>query len=301
MSDLLIREPVEADISALRPVMQHWVRDRNTGAALPDEVAAIEESVRASIAGESEQHFLVAERAGRVLGIMGVQPPTEAMRHFTRTPCPTELITALVSDEARGSGVGRALVEALAERAEEQGSTELVVNNGPRYQRTGWPFWRRMFGEPVGTAEEYYGPGGDAKVWRKDLSKETSSSPEKPEVELRGRVSSFRDTGDDEQVKRVLDVILPDLESGQAQYLLGTASLVMKPKTNKDLKDLFVIFSSDKSIRLSVPTIDGEFEDYSLKLEGVFRNGFKQGKPTQEPVDEAGTQLIIDQLGPYLT
>lgn len=169
MSDLVIREPVRDDVRALQPVFQQWIRDRNTGAFLLGEADGVKDAIRASIAGESSQEYLVAEQSGQVLGIMGIQPPNETMRQFTQTAKPIELITALIADDARGKGVGRALVAALTEKAQEQDATELVVNSGLRYKKTGWPFWRRLFGEPVGVAESYFGPGGDAMVWRKPL------------------------------------------------------------------------------------------------------------------------------------
>jgi hypothetical protein len=132
------------------------------------------------------------------------------------------------------------------------------------------------------------------------LARDSVETEHDPEVELRSRVSTFRDTCSDDQVKAVLEVILPDLETAEAQYLLGIASLVMKPKRVEDLKDLFVIFIPNGDIRLSLPTNpDGGFEDYSLKPDGIFRNGFDQGEPVQEPVDEAGTQSLIEHLAPY--
>jgi GNAT superfamily N-acetyltransferase len=164
-----VREPVLQDIGALEPIMECWVRDRRTGEPLPAEVADIKSAIRDSIKGDNEQKYVVAEESGKLLGIMGIQTPDSRMQEYTQTSDPVELITALVSDEVRGKGVGKALVRALAQRAQEEGATELVVNSGLRYELSGWPFWQSQFGEPAGIAPDYYGPGSYAMVWRKAL------------------------------------------------------------------------------------------------------------------------------------
>jgi GNAT superfamily N-acetyltransferase len=117
----------------------------------------------------NKQQFLVAEREGTVLGIMGIQTPTDRMLNYTQTDQPIELITAMVSKDSRGEGIGKLLVNALLAKATSEGAKEVIVNSGPRYRLTGWPFWQKQFGVPVAIATGYYGPGGDAMVWRKAL------------------------------------------------------------------------------------------------------------------------------------
>jgi GNAT superfamily N-acetyltransferase len=168
-SQLEIRPPTQEDIPGLKPILERWIFDRHTGKVLDGEVEATERAIEASIAGANNEEFLVASQDGQLLGIMGIQTPNEKMLEYAETDKPAELFCALVSDEARGRGVGRALVDALTERAHEQGAKELIVNSGPRYRPTGWPFWQKMFGKPIGVAVGYYGKGGDAMVWRKAL------------------------------------------------------------------------------------------------------------------------------------
>jgi len=67
-------------------------------------------------------------------------------------------------------GIGRALAGFLEKRAGSEDRTELLVNSGRRYRRTGWPFWTRMYGQPIAVAEDYYGPLYDAMIWRKALT-----------------------------------------------------------------------------------------------------------------------------------
>lgn len=165
----LIREARLRDIPALHPIFEHWVTDMDSGAVLTDEVAADAAYIADAINGQAAPHFLVAEEDKQVLGIMGIQPPTDTMRRYATTDDPAELTFALVADNARRKGIGSSLVEALSAIAIENGSTELVVASSQRYATSGWPFWEKLFGKPVGISPGYGGSGGDALVWRQTL------------------------------------------------------------------------------------------------------------------------------------
>ncbi len=170
MSNFIIREPRLSDTPAIRPMLERWVTDRDTGAVLTDEIAADIAKIEASINDNSPPRLLVAEEAGRVVGMMGIQPPTEQILVYATTKNPAELTFALVSDEAQGNSIGTTLVNVLTKHAISEGSTELVVGSSQRYKTAGWPFWRKLFGEPVGIAAGYGGSGGDAMIWRKSLN-----------------------------------------------------------------------------------------------------------------------------------
>lgn len=104
---------------------------------------------------------------------MGLQVPGETMRAFASSANPAEIINAYVSASQRGRGIGSALLRGMEQTAKDEGYSELIVNSGPRYQLSGWPFWQRMYGEPVALAEDYYGPRFHAAVWRKSLKEVT--------------------------------------------------------------------------------------------------------------------------------
>jgi GNAT superfamily N-acetyltransferase len=87
----------------------------------------------------------------------------------TSTDRPVEFLNAYVDPERRNKGIGRALAGRLEEIALQAGHTEIIVNSGPRYKDSGWIFWTRLYGEPITTQKDYYGPGADAKIWRKLL------------------------------------------------------------------------------------------------------------------------------------
>jgi GNAT superfamily N-acetyltransferase len=100
---------------------------------------------------------------------MGLKLPDETMRGFARTNRPIEVINAFVYPPYRGTGVGTLLLRHVEDAARQNGFTEIVVNSGPRYRETGWPFWIKRYGSAIGKADDYYGPGIHAPVWRKIL------------------------------------------------------------------------------------------------------------------------------------
>lgn len=171
MVNLIIRAARHSDIPAIQPMLERWVTDVDTGELLTDEIANDTTFIRAGINSQGSTRFLVAEADSQTLGIMGIQPPSAAMLSFATTKHPAELTYALVSEKAQGRGIGTALVHALSTMAINEGSTEFIVASSYRYQKSGWPFWEKLFGESVGMAKGYGGSGGDAKVWRKILDK----------------------------------------------------------------------------------------------------------------------------------
>lgn len=173
-----LREPASDDLTKLRPILEHWVRDRNSGEIISSEIDSILSQVDAQLHGDHSRYFVVAEEVvddeptGKLLGVMGMQDASEAMRPFTSSPTnpnAAELVNAFVEPEARGRHIGRFLRRFLEAHARQLAFDEIIVNSGPRYKETGWPFWIASYGDPVGVAKELYGPGGDAMVWHKEL------------------------------------------------------------------------------------------------------------------------------------
>lgn len=181
------RAAQEKDLLALPRILAHWVKDRQTGGPLPDEVASIMTAVAKSIKGEGDVKYQVAEANEKFLGIMGFRPLVEAMKQYALTENPAEIINAFVDPAQRGGkGIGRSLVNAVEAEAGKMGYTEILLNSGPRYQNTAWGFYTKMYGEPVAVMKDYYGPGGDAPVWRKNI---TPKSPRTGSIE--GPTGSF--------------------------------------------------------------------------------------------------------------
>lgn len=158
------------DVEQLRVPLESAVINPVTKEVFSGEVEEVLTSIEAARHGQTDRYYAVAlASGGQALGVMGLQQPGESMRGYAASANPAEIINAYVLDAGRGRGVGRALLNHLEMKAGELGHTEIVVNSGPRYMLSGWPFWRRMYGEPSAVAKDYYGPRYDAMVWRKTL------------------------------------------------------------------------------------------------------------------------------------
>lgn len=171
----IIRPLETKDLEDLKPILETWIIDRDTGVPLPNEVAEDLELMRASVEeGNGYTYFVAVGSENKAIGVIGMRDPAEKMLQldFLETKNPVELVNAYVSSDHRaGKGVGTSLVRKVEWEAISRGHTEVVLNSGPRYRDTGWGFYNQLPGyENVGEAVGYYGPGGDAQVWRKDLS-----------------------------------------------------------------------------------------------------------------------------------
>ncbi|KKR63108.1 hypothetical protein A2210_02745 [Candidatus Woesebacteria bacterium RIFOXYA1_FULL_40_18] len=167
-----VRELRLDDLDSLRPILSTWIKDRDTGETLPGEVEEDLEIMGDSAQGKNDRKYFVAEDVeGKVIGVIGFKNPDPRMLKYCQTSNPAELVNAYVSaDQRAGKGAGKALVAKLEAEAIKEGRTEIVLNSGPRYKETGWGFYDKLPGyQRVRIAVGYYGEGGDAPVWRKEL------------------------------------------------------------------------------------------------------------------------------------
>lgn len=169
-SVVTIRHASSRDCEALEPILKVWLKDRDTGEDIPEEVSGVLAKIKESVSTDTGAYYIVAEIDNEVIGVMGFQSASGPMLPHTLTDNPAELINAYVHPEKRkGSGVGRSLLLRIEEEVHHKGFKEIVINSGPRYKDTAWGFYTHMYGEPVGIIKELYGKGGDALVWRKVL------------------------------------------------------------------------------------------------------------------------------------
>lgn len=118
--DLEVRSAVPADLERLVPLFQalaaHYAQD------VPPPDAARASIARALFSAPPLAHLLLAERAGRALGFLTWNTSFPAARLGFRLVVEDLFVLA----EARGRGVGRALLRALAARAPALGAAELA-------------------------------------------------------------------------------------------------------------------------------------------------------------------------------
>lgn len=157
------------NVELLRPIMEDSVRHPLTEEIIHEEINENLLAIANSLQPDSDRYFAIAYLDNSAVGSMGLQPPIVELRQLATTNNPVELINAYVSKASRGLGIGRLLVRHLEDKARGDGYTELLLNSGPRYSRSGWPFWREMYGTPYAVLKNHYGPGLDANVWQTTL------------------------------------------------------------------------------------------------------------------------------------
>jgi len=166
-----IRPLQAADLPAIERILEIWIRDSPSSPALDTEIAEYRARMAGSLSGDNGYRYLVAiTEDGRIVGVVGMRPPSSEMLAFAASERPAEMINAYVETRHRkGSGVGSALVRELERLARDSGSTEMILNSGPRYRNSGWEFFDRLGYTRRGLARDLYGEGQHAPVWSKLL------------------------------------------------------------------------------------------------------------------------------------
>jgi ribosomal protein S18 acetylase RimI-like enzyme len=158
-------------LQSIKPVLESAIVDRETKQTIQEDVEYVYDNIvhPGNEAGCGITLIAWSESEAKALGVMSLMKPGLIMTSFAITDKPAELTNAYVLEEVRGANVGKSLVLALENKARMHGAREIVLNSGPRYELSGWPFWRRLYGEQAGVADNYYGDGYHASVWRKTL------------------------------------------------------------------------------------------------------------------------------------
>lgn len=174
-SGVVILDLQKEDMPDLMPIMRHWIR--NGSEVLEDEVEETVAVIRESLSEASWNHYLVAkDENGKVLGFMGYGTVNPRMKMFRSSAdtCSAGLLTAFLSPNARGKGVGRLLLSSLFDKAGISGAAEMIWSSNPRYRDTAWKFYTSMAGDPAGTINDLFYKGSISPVWKKILSRTDS-------------------------------------------------------------------------------------------------------------------------------
>lgn len=145
-TQILIRSAIPADVPAITRIYNEGIRDRL--ATLETEERTPEER-NAWLEARDEQHpVLVAERNGNIAGwgSLNVFNPRPAYRFVAD-------FSVYVAAEARGSGIGSALMAALIERARSLDYHKLVLAAFP-FNEAGMRLYQRFGFREVGIYRE---------------------------------------------------------------------------------------------------------------------------------------------------
>ncbi|HUQ39531.1 MAG TPA: GNAT family N-acetyltransferase [Acidimicrobiales bacterium] len=161
---LVVRDMRSDDVDAVVAILRSWVQAPWMEEAFP--------ALRASAEAVTDQRFVVAESVpdGAVVGVMGLMWGDIDPELLDGTEATAELVRAYVADPTRGTGVGTALADHLEGVAREMGFTRLVIESGSIHRETGYPFWRRRYGEPFLVSPDHWGPGVERVAWRTSLT-----------------------------------------------------------------------------------------------------------------------------------
>jgi GNAT superfamily N-acetyltransferase len=112
---------------------------------LPDRMDAVERAYR-EIVRRSTDASLLAERDSTAVGICTVE-----IRSTLRRQAPEAWIPELVvTEQSRGQGIGRALLEGALQGARERGAARVALESGPQ-RPTAQSLYRSMGFEPAGS------------------------------------------------------------------------------------------------------------------------------------------------------
>jgi len=171
-SDVTVNLLVGSDVSNLETVLMQNVVDPETGEKFTAEIDKIMGYMRGQKDeyGRRRKYFVAKDAQGKVIGCMAYSvPDPDMLVHFaTNTEESAELLNAFVDDDWKGKGVGRKLFNAVCEGVQMGGRKMLLVNSGPRYEKS-WPFYDNVCDQNTGFIKDKYGIDRDANTWVKFL------------------------------------------------------------------------------------------------------------------------------------
>jgi ribosomal protein S18 acetylase RimI-like enzyme len=126
----------------------------------PSAWAGLERALLAALGTEEEAERIVAERAGRLVGSVMLFPPeSRAYTGVAGGAAIPELRLLAVAEEARGEGIGEALVRECANRARRMGAAGLGLHTSES-MRAAIRMYRRM-GFARDPEQDFQPPGAE--------------------------------------------------------------------------------------------------------------------------------------------
>jgi GNAT superfamily N-acetyltransferase len=156
-TELVIRDARDEDRAAARELtLRAYAQYANV--MEPAAWAGLDGAIRAALESDAVMERIVAEHRGEVVGSVMLFPPqVRAYGEISGAAQAPELRLLAVSPEARGLGVGRALVEECIRRARRMGARELGLHTSKSmavamdlYRRMGFVRWPETDFQPDG-------------------------------------------------------------------------------------------------------------------------------------------------------
>ena len=143
--ELRIRDARDDERAAVRALTERAYAE-HAAVMAPAAWAGLERAVRAALASDAPSEWIVAERRGAIVGSVLLYPPaTDAYGGAAKQAGWPELRLLAVAPEARGLGVGQALVDECVRRARRSGASALGLHTSASmrsavrmYQRMGF-------------------------------------------------------------------------------------------------------------------------------------------------------------------
>ena len=159
----------EGDIELLDPTLRWWMSEQ--GQVREEEVRGTKKRMRASLGDAHEDFYIVSRECdgGPPAGVMGFGALDARFLPYRSSADAKAvgLLTAFISPDYRGRGLGKVLIAEVFHRASTSGRSEIIWSSNPRYRETAWKFYTAMAGDPVGTIDGFFFPGSLSPVWRK--------------------------------------------------------------------------------------------------------------------------------------
>ena len=142
-TEIVIRDARDDDRATVRELTLRAYAEYG-GAMEPAAWVGLAGAVRAALESPAAMDRIVAEHRGEIVGSVMLFPPqVPAYGEFADAAKAPELRLLAVNPDARGLGVGRALVEECIRRARRMGATELGLHTS-RSMATAMDLYRRM-------------------------------------------------------------------------------------------------------------------------------------------------------------
>jgi GNAT superfamily N-acetyltransferase len=157
----------EVVIRDARPAERAEIRELTMGAyaqyaavMAPAAWEGLESALLAALGTEEEAERIVAERAGRLVGSVMLFPPeSRAYAGVAGGAANPELRLLAVAAEARGEGIGEALVRECARRARRRGATALGLHTSESMRAAIRMYHRMGFARDPG--HDFQPPGAE--------------------------------------------------------------------------------------------------------------------------------------------